>query len=150
MELSVKFVDDDHVWINNKQYISLKRFQHKIMYDVNDVISRKRAIDSFYGWKQENLFYHPNSKCKSIPFDEAIARIEEVPSAVETTMKLSSDTVEVVRCKDCKYRPVSYGDEHDLCFPEEYRCPCQCDDNWYSWMPKDDFFCARGERKTNG
>ena len=30
MELSVKFVDDDHVWINNKQYISLKRFQHKI------------------------------------------------------------------------------------------------------------------------
>ena len=31
MDLSVKFVDDDHVWINNKQYISLKRFQHKIM-----------------------------------------------------------------------------------------------------------------------
>ena len=31
MELSVKFVDDDHVWINNKHFISLKRFQHKIM-----------------------------------------------------------------------------------------------------------------------
>lgn len=59
------------------------------------------------------------------------------------------DAVEVVRCRDCKYRPIDYGDEHDLCFPKEYHCPCQCDDNWYSWMPKDDFFCARGERKPN-
>lgn len=56
---------------------------------------------------------------------------------------------ELIRCKDCKYRPVSYGDEHDLYFPKEYRCPCQCDDNWYSWMPEDDFFCARGERKED-
>lgn len=133
MELSVKFVDDDHVWINNKQYISLKRFQHKIMYDVNDVISRKRAIDSFYGWKQEHLFYHPNSKCKSIPFDEVIARIEEVPPAVETTMKLSSDTVEVVRCKDCEC--------YDL-----KNCYCTYLDN--SNGP--DGFCNFGERKTDG
>lgn len=57
------------------------------------------------------------------------------------------DVVEVVRCIDCKYRP--YGEEHDYVFPLEYRCPCQCDDNWHSWMPKDDFFCGNGERKTN-
>ena len=55
------------------------------------------------------------------------------------------DVVEVVRCIDCKYRP--YGEEHDYQFPQDYRCPCQCDDNWYSWMPDDDFFCKNGERK---
>ena len=148
MELSVKFVDDDHVWINNKQYISLKRFQHKIMHDVNDVISRKRTIDSFYGWKQENLFYHPNSKCKSIPFDEVIAIIEEVPPAVETTMKLSSDTVEVVRCKDCKHFELDHWVNvngqplivaHEICAAWGGGC-----------KTKPDGYCNMGERKTNG
>lgn len=77
----------------------------------------------------------------------ATERLTKLYDAVEN--QPSVDAVEVVRCKDCKYRPISYGDEHDLCFPEEYHCPCQCDDNWYSWMPKDDFFCARGERRDD-
>lgn len=65
---------------------------------------------------------------------------------------------ELVRCKDCKYRP--HWDEStnpkersgfDLEFPdykEGNRCPCRCvDDPWYSFMPEDDFFCADGDRK---
>ena len=93
------------------------------------MISRQRAIAWIQGWKQENLFYNPHSKCKTIPFDEVIARLEEVPSAVETTMKRSSDTVEVVRCKDCKFAEdceiaYRFGEQHD-------------------------WFCADGERRTD-
>lgn len=59
---------------------------------------------------------------------------------------------EIVRCKDCKHRPIdtgghNYGQEME--FPDEV-CPCYIGDNWYSWMPKDDWFCADGERKKGG
>lgn len=59
------------------------------------------------------------------------------------------DAVEVVRCKDCKHRPIDTGGHNygqDMEFPDEV-CPCLVGDNWYSWMPKDDWFCANGERK---
>lgn len=55
---------------------------------------------------------------------------------------------ELIRCGECKHRPI--GGEaynHTLIFPDEF-CPCNCvDDNWYSWMPDDDWFCGNGERK---
>lgn len=57
-----------------------------------------------------------------------------------------ADAVPIVRCKDCKHKPYGTGANHDLVFPDEV-CPCQCEDYWYSWMPKDDWFCANGERK---
>ena len=82
-----------------------------------------------------------------VQFGNITHKLSQLHEAVRN--QPSVDAVEVVRCKDCKYRPTSYGDEHDLCFPVEYKCPCQCDDNWYSWMPKDDFFCARGERRDD-
>ena len=53
---------------------------------------------------------------------------------------------EIVRCKDCEHRPTGTGANRDLEFPDDV-CPCQCDDFWYSWMPKDEWFCANGERK---
>lgn len=46
-----------------------------------------------------------------------------------------ADAVEVVRCKDCKHR------YHSV------ECPCQSYDHFYSWMPADDWFCKKGERK---
>ncbi len=55
----------------------------------------------------------------------------------------------LVRCKDCKHRPTdpkNKGVGQSLVFPDEI-CPCQVGDNWYSWMPKDDWFCAGGECK---
>ena len=57
------------------------------------------------------------------------------------------DAVPVIRCKDCKHYPVG-GDqyEHTLEFPDEM-CPCYCEDKWYSWRPRDNWFCANGERK---
>lgn len=52
----------------------------------------------------------------------------------------------LVLCKNCKHRPKGTGANHDLEFPD-YVCPCQnADDDWYSWKPNDDWFCADGER----
>lgn len=59
------------------------------------------------------------------------------------------DAVPVVRCKDCKHRPTIDGEHKngfDIIFPD-MRCPCQCEDGWYNWMPEDDWFCGNGERK---
>ena len=60
------------------------------------------------------------------------------------------DAVPVCRCADCKHRPTKpekYDDGFDLAFPDEV-CPCYCDgDPFYSWYPKDDWFCPKGERK---
>lgn len=56
---------------------------------------------------------------------------------------------ELVRCKDCKHRPTdpeNKGLGQFLVFPDD-TCPCQIGDNWYSWMPKDEWFCADGERR---
>lgn len=60
------------------------------------------------------------------------------------------DAVEVVRCKDCIHKPTGSGVNHDITFPnQDYRCPCRCEDYWYSWMPDDDWFCANGERRED-
>jgi hypothetical protein len=53
---------------------------------------------------------------------------------------------EIILCKDCKHRPTRDEDGW-LDFPTE-RCPCQnADDFYYSWMPKDDWFCGNAERR---
>ena len=63
--------------------------------------------------------------------------------------------IDLVRCGECKHRPIkddpdraNYGfniieptDGDDI-------CPCLVDDGWYSWMPEDNFYCGRGERRT--
>lgn len=60
----------------------------------------------------------------------------------------------VVRCKDCIHRPIGDPDEHDVRPPKEYdyKCPCLCEgDEWYSWIPTDDWFCGNGEtEETKG
>ena len=63
--------------------------------------------------------------------------------------RIPKEIVNVIRCKECKHYPVG-GDqyEHTLKFPDE-RCPCYCEDKWYSWRPGDNWFCANGERKDN-
>lgn len=58
---------------------------------------------------------------------------------------------ELVRCKDCKHRPIQ-TEPPKTCgfsieFPEGTKCPCCCDDGYYSWYPSDDWFCAEGEKR---
>lgn len=62
------------------------------------------------------------------------------------------DAVSVIRCKDCKHRPKDNGTGNagfSYDFPD-YRCPCRCEDDFYSWMPDDDWYCANAERKKDG
>ena len=62
---------------------------------------------------------------------------------------------ELVRCKDCKHRPMKKdpnGNDYgfNLYSPTDAEiCPCIVGDNWYSWTPKDNFYCAYGERKDD-
>ena len=49
---------------------------------------------------------------------------------------------EIIRCKDCRHF------EPDGNYDYESKCPCYCsDDPYYSWVPDEDWFCPRGERK---
>ena len=76
---------------------------------------------------------------------QAIRMVKEFPAA---------DVVEVVRCKDCKHRPIATRADEGILwgfsveFPDE-RCPLQCEDGWYNHYPKDDFYCANAERRTD-
>lgn len=77
-------------------------------------------------------------------------RIAKAFKKVDDRLKVLEEAVNIVRCKDCKHRPTKpeeYYDGFDLAFPDEV-CPCYCDgDPFYSWYPKDDWFCPNGERK---
>lgn len=59
-----------------------------------------------------------------------------------------SEFRKIVLCKDCIHRPTVIECEDDVKdnieFPDE-KCPCRCEDDWYSWSPADDFYCAHGE-----
>lgn len=75
--------------------------------------------------------------------DTAIQQLEEhgIPFCGK------ADVVAVVRCKECKHRP-KYDGPNRVVFPDGI-CPCQCDDEYYNWMPSDDWFCPDGERKND-
>lgn len=60
------------------------------------------------------------------------------------------DVVEVVRCKDCRHRP--FIDEDGCVWApswDDETCPCLCEDCYYNWMPDEDFFCGKGERRND-
>lgn len=59
----------------------------------------------------------------------AIGKIEDIPAA---------DVVEVVRCKDCKFRKTEYCSMY-------YECECGHQSSW----EYDNYFCSFGKRKEN-
>lgn len=67
--------------------------------------------------------------------------VEDILSAVITYLSEQPivDAVEVVRCKDCKYRKE----------PENRFCNPYCTKH-LSMQTKDNDFCSCGERKTDG
>lgn len=56
---------------------------------------------------------------------------------------------EIVRCKDCMYKPTQHeeDDETIIDFPVPFKCPCECEDPWYDWVPEDDWFCGNAKRR---
>ena len=103
----------------------------------DDLISRSAAIEELMGWVDHEH--------EVIHWTGIKAMLECLPGI---------DAVPVVRCKDCKHRPVDHRDEYNdatglsIEFPD-YHCPCQCEDGWYNWYPEDYWFCADGERRDD-
>lgn len=67
----------------------------------------------------------------------------------------NASAINLIKCKECKHRPIkedadgkNYG--FNLIKPnnEDTCCPCLISDGWYSWMPKDDFYCGYGEENN--
>ena len=111
-----------------------------------------RAADAHLNAYGGNLYY------------EGVARgLEQAAGIVGKTKCV--DAVEVVRCKDCKHRPAfRYYDDGERYvegprYPETLKngytfmfedetCPCVNGlDSYFSYVPKDDWFCADGERR---
>ena len=100
-----------------------------------DLIDRQAAIDAFpdkrLSWDTYDGYVSPHLiRCI----------ISDIPSVQP----------EIIRCKDCKHRPKTDGKKYgfDVEFPDEI-CPAYCDDEYYNWMPDDDFYCARAERRED-
>lgn len=73
---------------------------------MDDLISRKEAIDRIKGWFETDKHYHPYSKGKTIPTCEVMDILERVPSAQPQRNKgkwvtISDGHVDVVKCDQC-------------------------------------------------
>lgn len=88
---------------------------------MNDYIKREDVEQIFTKWcHQEQI---------SVMFcDVIMRRLQQLPSA---------DVVEVVRCKDCKYRKKVLNCSYGECM-------------YSACMVTDNDFCSNGEVKTNG
>ena len=75
------------------------------------------------------------------------ARIETVLNQfIDWIDKAPTVESEIVRCKDCKHRPIR---KNGFVLPpndDDEKCPFLCDDYFYSRRPGDNFFCANAER----
>lgn len=71
--------------------------------------------------------------------------LEDIP---EEQLQKILGGIPIVRCKDCKHRPITerWPPEGDNGNPD-MTCPAICLDSYYSWIPEDDFFCAKWEVK---
>ena len=106
-------------------------------------IDREQAIKCLDG----NVLITRQSEAEAVKeyFEMVVKRLESVP------------TVDLVRCEECKHKPIKYDPEGDdfgfnLVSPNGYDnlCPClNTDDGFYSYMPEDNFFCAFGERRAD-
>ena len=79
---------------------------------------------------------------------EYIIKVDYTKTDIMGGIPLEERPKELIRCKDCKHRPIKNLElEQILEFPDSV-CPCQnTDDDHYSWYPADDWYCADGERR---
>ena len=127
---------------------------------MQDLISRQAAINLLkkwsdgYSWLEietdfaiEEFKQLPAAQPEKVCVAEIKVKGEELQRCIDEAVERIKAEVksEIIRCEDCKHRP-TFDEDEELHFPT-YKCPCQCEDSYYSWMPKDDWFCGNGERK---
>lgn len=127
--------------LRKAESISRKMEKYKPIYDAYMSGATLRKIGAEYGITHETVRQIVNAEKR---------RIRRDMNNVEYT----SDRVNVVRCRDCKHRPIDHREKHCVitCFRLEFpdnRCPCQCEDRLYNWYPSDDWYCANGERRES-
>lgn len=122
--------------------------------ELDDVIN-KETLEQIKHNCLHFLTLQKEHHASSFEIDQCISwvesEIDQRISLVET--QEITNPQDIVHCKDCAHRPQRSDDADDdndtgfvWDFPDEI-CPCQCEDGYYSWCPKDDFFCGHGERK---
>lgn len=110
-----------------------------------DFVSRETAAEQLRNYKIErDLMVSHND---TIDFAISVISAEVTPA----------DVAEVVRCKNCKHRPVVVNPSRPYgfglagpgsdAFDRDETCPYLCDDGYYNRMPDDDGFCNLGEAK---
>ena len=94
--------------------------------------------EQFEEWLYEHGICNPDIH-ESIP-------CSVVPLLIDNAInELLPQEHKIILCKDCKHRP-THDEDGELDFPTS-RCPCQCDDFYYSWMPNAEWFCGNAERR---
>lgn len=78
---------------------------------------------------------------------EILEAIDDQPPVELSKNKDLGALVELVTCKDCMHRPIKKDGYIMPPEDDDEKCPCLCEDPFYSWIPRDDFFCANWERK---
>lgn len=64
------------------------------------LISKTELIRYINNWFEKEIYYHPYSKCKTIPTDELMDLIKQIPSAEKTAEWIEYDEYKYV-CSNC-------------------------------------------------
>ena len=56
-----------------------------------DLISKTEFIEYINNWFEKVKYYHPYSKCKTIPMDELMDLIKQIPNAEQTGLEKSAE-----------------------------------------------------------
>lgn len=108
-------------------------------------MTKQEILDTF---KDIDFVYNNSSKHEIL--SQMLDELLQEQNNCKNCAIAIEDRQPIVRCKDCKHRPKepnwkTYKNGFDIEFPEGSKCPCQCSDEYYSWYPKDDWFCANGD-----
>ena len=110
---------------------------------MHDLISRQSAIDALRYAQHRFTVADEAGGMGTVKWSEDVIYFA---AAERVLSELPSAQPEIIRCKDCKHKPSGDATEHDITFPDD-KCPCQCEDFWYSWIPSDDWYCGSAERR---
>ena len=74
---------------------------------MDDLIKRSEAIDAIRQWVKMHKYYHPHSKGKTIPVDEAIDELERAQAEQETGKWIAGyDLIIAGHCSLCGWNAI--------------------------------------------